>query len=285
MSSLTYVSAPIQIDNELKWQEFSLNVINFRSNGSSKICYECVLNKDNQKKPVALLKTCASLNRAARIAFEMETQTVLEGHPSIVQVFNSFCYLKNNEIRWMQIQYLYEGDLKVLIKNPPSIKDVQDIFVQLVKGLTYIHSKKVILGDMKPENILFHHDGKRILVVYSDWDGSSVNGNLPSHTRNYKYLSPELIPYVGPTCEGNIWSLGLIVSQFRPNSLAYKLPYEIVGDFKDNIPLDRLKYEITLFTENLSSSPFKEINQRMLNLLPNERPPLAEVESSLALIT
>lgn len=281
ISPVTFVEAPVQNDDTLKWRNLTLTIINLKSSGSSKHCYTSKQECDNRVTDVAVLKAGGSLKKADRIFFEIETHNVLKGHPAIVEVLNSFCYLKNDQIRWIQIQYLYEGDLKDLIERPPSINEILSIFLQLVKGLIYIHSKKVILGDMKPSNILYHHKENRILVVFTDWDGSSLNGQSVSTTRNYKYLPPEQFSNIPPTCQGNIWSLALIISRLRLNSNYFKVPYDQLEDLKDKTRMNLLEYEIVVYISRLNPTPFKAIVERMLNISPSNRPPLIEIEYAL----
>lgn len=163
--------------------------------------------------------------------------------------------------------------------NPPDIKVIHDIFLQLITGLAYIHSKEVILGDVKPANILYIE--VPIKVVFTDFDGSSVNKICVSQSRSYEYLPPERIPFTNPTIKGNIWSLAIIMGQLRSDKKKSRTPYEETGDFQEETIKNDLIEGINEFSKNLEPTSFKPLIQRMLNVNPNLWPPCQEIETEL----
>ena len=91
------------------------------------------------------------------------------------------------------------------------------IFYQLLRGLKYVHSAKVIHGNLKPANILVHSD---LDLVISDFRQAwCVNkGFLKTvslHTLDYISLNVYLPPEVICSCPKNdvkldIWACGCI---------------------------------------------------------------------------
>ena len=93
------------------------------------------------------------------------------------------------------------------------LSQVKAITHDLLTGLAYIHSQKIMHCDMKPENILFAGTGTNSVRII-DFGSSCVTGK---QTYNYLqsrfYRAPEVIlqlPYGTPI---DMWSLGCIVCE------------------------------------------------------------------------
>jgi hypothetical protein len=93
------------------------------------------------------------------------------------------------------MEYVDGGDLKQYIKAHGRIKeDVARVFFkQIVSGLLYLHSKRILHRDIKPDNILL---GKDLKVKICDFgisrqveDRSEIN----DHCGTPSYASPEII--------------------------------------------------------------------------------------------
>ena len=112
----------------------------------------------------------------------------------------------------------YDGDLFSYIKNNttssrPSLNsfEIKIISYQILRGLMYIHSKKISHRDIKPHNILLK--GKKIAIC--DFGSAKI---LHPHEPNLPYIcsrcyrAPELI--FGAThysCKIDIWSVGCVI--------------------------------------------------------------------------
>lgn len=59
-----------------------------------------------------------------------------------------------------------------------TISDLMSIYNQVMKGLTYLHSKKIVHGDLKLNNILIKKNGTKFIVKISDF-GLSVKYSNP----------------------------------------------------------------------------------------------------------
>ena len=53
-----------------------------------------------------------------------------------------------------------------------SEQDARFYFIEILYGLSYIHNKKIIYRDLKPENLLIGHDGH---IKIADFGLSKAN--------------------------------------------------------------------------------------------------------------
>ena len=107
-----------------------------------------------------------------------------------------------------------QGELFEVLETDGSLNEqtVQKIAVQLVAALNYIHSKRIIHRDMKPQNILFGANGTVKLCDFGFARSMSMNTQLLRSIKGTPlYMSPELVqenPYNG---SADLWSLGCIL--------------------------------------------------------------------------
>jgi len=109
---------------------------------------------------------------------------------------------------------LYDQTLKDLLEK--QIKDeeygfhinmVKDIMRDVLTGLSYIHSKKVIHLDLKPDNILCKIvDGKQSYYI-CDFGSAQLEGDDNRESGTLYYLSPESVLETKLTTSTDIWSL------------------------------------------------------------------------------
>lgn len=85
---------------------------------------------------------------------------------------------------------------------------------QITLGLAYLHSKKVVHCDIKPENILIDNEGQ---VKLADFGLSIILEGVESTTKETgirgtaAYLAPEVAKEVGTGFAADIFSLGVTV--------------------------------------------------------------------------
>lgn len=75
--------------------------------------------------------------------------------------FVSNLYLCCSEFQVCVVTEYAEGELFQILEDDGSLMEdqVQDVAVQLVKALFYLHSNRILHRDMKPQNILIGKGG------------------------------------------------------------------------------------------------------------------------------
>lgn len=91
--------------------------------------------------------------------------------------------------------YLQENEIRVIV-------------AQIIEGLLYIHSKGIIYGDLKAENVLIAKNGT---VKLCDFNLSGTKSLLNDTLQGTVcYISPEMIEGQRRTHKSDFWSLGVL---------------------------------------------------------------------------
>lgn len=90
------------------------------------------------------------------------------------------------------MEFMDNGDLGGMIKTnkklekPIKEEKINDIFIQSMKSLSYIHSKKLAHRDIKPDNLFISVDG---CVKLGDFGVSATIIDKSEKNKNLKYLN------------------------------------------------------------------------------------------------
>ncbi|KAE8601401.1 hypothetical protein XENTR_v10013659 [Xenopus tropicalis] len=155
-------------------------------------------------------------------------------HPNIVRYFHSWtgmdysldtsysCSTSSNtdgmnEYLFIQMEFCENGDLKNWIRKMKIVDKVKslNIFRQIVEGVLYIHSEKLIHRDLKPANIFFAKDMRVKIgdlgLVTQMASEESTEALLRTHDIGTpSYMAPEQHENIY-NCEVDIFALGLIL--------------------------------------------------------------------------
>eukprot|EP00744_Colponema_vietnamica_P011130 GILI01015661.1.p1 GENE.GILI01015661.1~~GILI01015661.1.p1 ORF type:complete len:637 (+),score=102.52 GILI01015661.1:243-1913(+) len=119
-------------------------------------------------------------------------------------------------------------------------KLVKDVFLQILAGVSYLHSQNVHHNDLKPSNVLLFGDGN---VKISDLGCSAKEFEVGRHGTP-AYVSPQVVAHlIGHELEGVVsasepldpakndsWACGVILYQLLTGRLPYGNPSEIESD-------------------------------------------------------
>ncbi|EPY50249.1 STE/STE11 protein kinase [Schizosaccharomyces cryophilus OY26] len=133
-------------------------------------------------KTVALHKPRISRSLIKRIKGEMIVLELLD-HPNIVCYYGIEVHREKINI----FMELYQGSTLAEFLRYGRIEDelvIQVYALQLLEGLTYIHSCGVSHRDVKPENILFDHNG---VMKFTDFGSAKIS--VPTASRIYEQLT------------------------------------------------------------------------------------------------
>ena len=151
-------------------------------------------------------------------------------HPNIVKYFGAF---EDEFFIHILMEYLKGHELSKIIAIEQNMKfeekDVAKIIEQLLKALLFIHSKKIVHRDIKPDNILFSNRRDYTTLKLIDF-GLATTKRDKKFAGTPPFMSPEMLK--GESCpKSDIWALGIIVY----NMLTGKYPFNPDEHLYENI--------------------------------------------------
>lgn len=183
-------------------------------------------------------------------------------HENIVEMLDAF----ETPTEFCVVTEFAHGELFEVLQHDRRLKEdqVRKIARQLVKALDYLHRRRIIHRDMKPQNILI---GSKGLVKLCDFGFASAMSPSTLMLHSIKgtplYMAPELVQEQAYNHNVDLWSLGVIlyelyfgVPPFYTNSI-YKLINHIVKS-----PVE--------FPESISPE-FQNFLSGLLHKVPAER--------------
>lgn len=232
------------------------------------------IGKNIETQFKVIIKTIPIKSKNIRgIQKEIEIPKLFD-HPNIVNIIESF----NKEDTISIIYKYHENSIELtkikLLKH--NIGYYLNIFYQITDGIEYMHNKKIVHMDIKPQNIIIY-DGIPIIIDF----------NLSLNLDNYSsfsgwigtpnYMSPELwkkeydIDYY--LCD--IYSLGVTFYYVINNG---KLPFRAKTR-------EELEDKVTLCHPIKSNCGIFILDKLIMNMIkknPNKRPRLSEIKNIIS---
>ncbi|MBF0104479.1 MAG: serine/threonine-protein kinase PknK [Deltaproteobacteria bacterium] len=179
--------------------------------------------KSGQKCAMKFLKRPHRGDRLSPLmSFKREFET-LKGlnHPNIAKVLDSG-YDKNFGEYYIVTEFVQGEDLFTATENG-TIQDSEDLLVQTLRALNYLHSKKIYHLDLKPPNILVVRGSDNTLTIkiidfgYANFfESADYKARAKEDPDNVNilgtpaYTSPEVIKGETPDGRSDIYSLGCV---------------------------------------------------------------------------
>lgn len=227
-----------------------------------------------------------SLKLQVRDELEMYKLICKKKHPNIIQLNESF-QLSNHNL-YMVLEYANNGTLQDVLQYRRTLPELEtkSLILQMCGGVYWLHSNRIIHGDLKLGNVLIHNinskkDGKYDMVKICDFGHSFINDGSKNYIDQESdimgtpyYLAPEIIyRYRGINVSGktiplisfpiDIWSIGVILFTmlFGCN------PFITNEDELHNLSMIDLMSRITSNTIKLPSNLANQLTPSSKNLL------------------
>jgi len=171
--------------------------------------------KDQQLYAKKTLTTISNTGQAKMIYSEIKGLYKCRHCPYIIRLHQAF--FKNDQIHIL-LEYMDGNSLEHVLKVTKHVPEniLKHMAVQMLIGLEYLHTTKIVHRDIKPANILIRRDG---LVKFSDFGLTGIysalrhnNNNKNNNNNNSQSSSVSFNgqhygvhnPYVFGTCQGTV---------------------------------------------------------------------------------
>ncbi|KAI0300081.1 CAMK/CAMKL/CHK1 protein kinase [Multifurca ochricompacta] len=268
--------------------------------GGFSTVFQAVNTQDHRVAACKVVALTLKTTQAGRKAIdkEMRVHAALK-HKNVLEFLSAVVVESGTESPYipaiyMLLEFAAGGDL--FDKIAPDVGVGEDVahfyFLQLLSGLTYIHTEGVCHRDLKPENLLLNAAGT---LKISDFGLCSVyklkeSGRtrmLSERCGSLPYVAPELnsdMPYAAEPIDA--WGVGVILFTMvvgntpwdEPTGRSYEFSRYVSGAFIDDAPWDRIPAPVfSLIIGLLTISP-----QDRMTLADALQHPWALTQSQLA---
>ncbi|KAK0426625.1 hypothetical protein QR680_009813 [Steinernema hermaphroditum] len=194
--------------------------------------------RSDKKEFVAMKRIRMDLDNEGVPSTAMREIAILKelSHPNIVGLKDVI--IARNKRNEMQLHLIFEYidmDLRMFLDkihktgNKMNLPIVKSFTHQLLKGLAYIHVRRMLHRDLKPQNILVHSNGLVKLADFGLARAFSLPGRVYTHeVVTLWYRPPEIL--IGGnyyTTAVDIWSLACIIAEMIKGDAIFKGDSEI----------------------------------------------------------
>lgn len=145
-------------------------------------------------------------NAELRLALSQEFQTLASlHHPNIITVMDYG--FDDQQIPYFTMALLEEASTLLQAAAKQAIEDRVQLIIGVLEALTYLHRRRILHRDLKPNNILVVNQQVKVvdfgLAIGSD-DASGVSGTLP-------YMAPEILKGLPASEASDLYAVGVLL--------------------------------------------------------------------------
>ncbi|CAK9137777.1 unnamed protein product [Ilex paraguariensis] len=180
-------------------------------------------------------------------------------------------------------EYLPGGTLKsYLIKNrlrQLPFKVVMQLALELARGLSYIHSKKIVHRDIKTDNILLDKNHNVKITEFGVSRVEALNPNeITGQTGIVHYMAPEVLRYEAYNRKCDVYSFGICLWEIY----CCDIPYSKLGHFEQ--ASSAVNKNTRPKIPRRCPSSLSEVMKKCWDADPKNRPEMEEVARMLEAI-
>jgi len=129
-----------------------------------------------------------------------------------------------------------EGAVRTADNGCFSETQSQNLFLQLMTAVAYMHSKRVIHRDIKAENLFISPDARTLHVGDFNTAKQLLDGGSLTMTGTMEYAAPEVLEGESPSEQQDVWSAGLCLHIMMTGSLPRRLHcFKTVDAFREAV--------------------------------------------------
>ena len=198
------------------------------------------------------------------VCVELEKNVLLKtDHPFIMKMVK---YLKNENYIFFINEYIKGKELWDVIRDIGLLNKEQTQFyiASILLAINYLHKKKIIYRDIKPENVMVSIKGYIKIIDFGTV--KEIEDRTSTIIGTSHYMAPEISKGEGYSFEFDIWSIAICMYEF----FCGKLPFG--EEFEDPIDIYRAvcKEELS-FPNFVHDEKFMALLNKMLKKNPTQR--------------
>lgn len=196
-------------------------------------------------------------------------------HPNIIKLYD---YKFDRNKLLLITEYCNCGNLYEWIKKEnKQPQEILSVIKQILEGIQYLHSNKIIHRDIKPQNILIQEP---LIIKLCDFGFSQTFKEEINMFQTIcgtpLYMSPEILKMQPYTIKSEIWSLGVLFYNIFFNSHPYGELLN-VNDYRNKLQKELTIPEITTFQNREINQTINQLIKNMLSLEPEHRLNVEEI--------
>ena len=270
-------SISIQQQSSSSLDDFTIGLMLGR--GSFGSVYSCVRKQTSKKYVIKQINVQILSSEEQRDAVKEVRLMASLNHQNIVHYYDSFI---DGKLLNIVMGLCDGGDLQEFLKKRNKQNKIKEplvwhLFIQICKGMAYMHSKRILHRDLKTANIFLSNtnDPKRPKVKIGDLGVARVLDNSSSFAQTMVgtpyYLSPELCEDKPYNNKSDVWALGCVL--YEMCSLTH--PFEANNQGALILKIVRGKYP-SLSTDEYSGA-LRHLVTCLLSRSPMRRPTVQQV--------